>query len=228
MSKLTWDQTGEKLYETGTDHGVLFVMDKDGKAMPGVAWNGLTGVTESPDGAEETNIFADNQKYLGLTSAENYKGTIEAFTYPDEFMACDGSAEIIPGAVIGQQTRKPFGFSWRTLVGNDTEYNDYGYKLHIVYAAKAAPSERAYATVNDSPEAITFSWEFSTTPQQLEGYKPTSSFTLDSTKIDEAIMKSIEDKLYGSEDQEPTLPTMSELVELLKNGAAASKTTPQQ
>ena len=218
MSKLVWDAIGERYYETGVKNGVLYVMDA-GKYGSGVAWNGLTAVTESPSGAEATPLYADDTKYLNLISNEEFGGTIEAYTYPDEFKACNGEAELTTGVVIGQQARKSFGFCYRTVLGNDVDENAHGYKLHLVYNAKAAVSEKAYATINDSPEAITFSWEFTTTPIEVEGLKPTSIVTIDSTKVGSEKMALLEAKLYGSEDTEPTLPLPSEIVELL--GAAA-------
>lgn len=225
MPKLTWDETGKRLYETGTSKGVLFTRNAQGVSQAGVAWNGLTKVTESPEGAEETALYADNQKYLSLTSQENFKGTIEAYTYPDEFMACDGSAEVAPGVVIGQQTRKPFDLAYRTEVGNDTEGIDFGYKLHLIYNAKVSPSERAYETINDTPAAITFSWGFSTTPVNVEGHKPTSYFVIDSTKVTPAIMKSIEDLVYGTEALPPKMPTPEELLALLAPTTTTTTTT---
>lgn len=206
MSKLVWDKTGERFYETGVNHGVLYVKNGD-SYDPGVAWNGLTAVTESPSGAEATPLYADDIKYLNLISNEEFGGTIEAYTYPDEFKACNGEAELAEGVVIGQQSRKEFGFCYRTTMGNDTQGNDYGYKLHIVYNALAAVSEKAYATINDSPEAITFSWEFTTTPVAVEGHKPTACVTIDSTKVDADKLAALEAKLYGSESEEPSLPT---------------------
>lgn len=206
MAKLTWDQTGERLYETGVKKGVLWVMDTSGgksgaaKYGVGIAWNGLTAVTESPSGAEETALYADDIKYLSLRSAEEFGCTIEAYTYPDEFMQCDGSAEPVDGVVIGQQKRATFAFSYVTTVGNDTEGNDHGYKIHIVYGCTASPSERAYATINDSPEAITFSWEVTTIPVEVDGFKPTALITIDTTKLDEEGRKGLavlEAVLYG-------------------------------
>lgn len=214
MSKLVWDQTSERYYETGVKQGVLYVQES-GAYPKGVAWNGLTAFTESPSGAEATPLYADDIKYLNLMSAEEYGCTIEAYTYPDEFAACDGSAEIAPGVMAGQQTRKTFGLSVKTTLGNDVEGNEYGYKLHLVYGALAAPSEKAYATINDSPEAITFSWEVTTTPVTLEGFKPTASITIDSTKADEAKLKALEDILYGTEDEEARLPLPDEVAELM-------------
>lgn len=199
MSKLVWDADSKRLYETGVDHGVLYVKNTDGTYPKGVAWNGLTAVTESPSGAEATPLYADNIKYLNLRSAEEFGATIEAYTYPDEFGVCDGSAELAKGVQIGQQARKMFGLSYRTKVGNDTDGEDYGYKLHLIYGCDAAPSERGYQTINDSPSAITFSWTVSTTPVNVEGFKPTASLTIDSTKVDSTKLKALEDILYGSD-----------------------------
>ena len=211
MSKLVWDQTGERLYETGVDRGVLYPYNTASKAYtPGVAWNGLSNVTESPSGAEPTAIWADNQKYLNLMSAEEYGATIEAYTYPDEFAECDGSATLATGVYVGQQARKTFGFCYRTLIGNDVDAQDHGYKLHLVYGALASPSEKAYATVNDSPEAITFSWEVSTTPVSVAGMKPTACITIDSTKADETCLAALETILYG---KDPTGPEAQDGVE---------------
>ena len=214
MSKLVWDQTGERFYETGVKQGVLYVQES-GAYPKGVAWNGLTAVTESPSGAEATPLYADDIKYLNLMSNEELGGTIEAYTYPDEFGACDGSASIATGVVIGQQSRKTFGLCYRTVLGNDTDNNDYGYKLHLIYGCLAAPSEKAYASINDSPEAITFSWEFSTTPVAVEGHKPTACITIDSTKADETKLKALEAILYGSESEEARLPLPDEVAELM-------------
>lgn len=214
MVKIKWDQTGERLYETGVDHGVLYIPDNKGEYKDGVAWNGLTAITESPSGAEANPQYADNIKYLNLISVEEFGATIEAFTYPEEFEQCDGTAELAPGVTIGQQGRKTFGLSYRTQVGNDVDATDYGYKLHLIYGALAAPSEKAYATVNDSPEAMTFSWELTTTPVEVEGNKPTASLTIDSTKVDSGVMKTIEDVLYGAED-DPRMPLPDEVIELL-------------
>ena len=195
-SALSWDNAGEKLYETGVDHGVLYPMGENGYGT-GVAWNGLTGVTETPSGAEATKLYADNIKYLEIRSAEEFGGTIEAYTYPDEWAECDGSAALVTGVYAGQQPRKVFGFCYRTILGNDVDLDAHGYKLHIVYGCTASPSERSYATVNDSPEAITFSWEFSSTPVNVTGHKPVSCITIDSTKVDATKLKNLEDKLYG-------------------------------
>ena len=216
MSKIVWDQTGEKLYETGVKNGVLYPQSSNGSYPKGVAWNGLTAVTESPSGAEPTPLYADDIKYLNLMSAEEYAATVEAYTYPDEFAECDGSAEIAPGVSIGQQKRKSFGMSYKTVLGNDTENNAYGYKLHLIYGALAAPSEKAYATINDSPEAITFSWELSTTPVSVNGFEPTASITIDSTKVDAEKLKSLEAILYGSESEEARLPLPDEVATIMK------------
>ena len=215
MPKIVWDKTGEKLYETGVDRAVLYVMGPDGKYGAGEPWNGLTAYNESPSGAESNPIYADNIKYCNLISAEEFGASIEAYMYPETFGECDGSIEVAPGVIIGQQKRKAFGFTCRTLVGNDVEGTELGYKIHIVYNAMAAPSEKAYATVNDSPEAITFSWELTTTPVAVTGYKPTASITIDSTKVDETKLKALEDLLYGTEEAEPTLPTPDEVIALL-------------
>lgn len=193
---LNWDETGNKLYETGVDHGVLYPMGQNGYGT-GVAWNGLTTVTETPSGAEATKLYADNIKYLEIRSAEEFGGTIEAYTYPDEWAECDGSAALITGVYAGQQPRKVFGLCYRTVLGNDVDLDAHGYKLHIVYGCTASPSERSYATINDSPEAITFSWEFSSVPVPVEGHKPVSCITIDSTKVDPTKLKNLEDKLYG-------------------------------
>lgn len=218
MAKLTWDNVGEKIYETGTDRGVLFVQNA-GTYSAGVAWNGLTAVSESPSGAEASPIYADNIKYLNLVSAEEFGCTIEAYTYPEEFEVCDGSASIATGVTIGQQARKTFAFCYRTLVGNDTDGTDYGYKIHIVYGCLAAPSEKAYATVNDSPEAITFSWEVTTTPVPVEGFKPTANVTIDSTKTTKEKMAALEAILYGSESEESRLPMPEEIITLMGEAA---------
>lgn len=212
MAELKWDQAGERLYETGVSKGVLYVYDAtNNKYGNGVAWNGLTAVTESPSGAESTPLYADDIKYLNLMSAEEFGATIEAYTYPDEFAQCDGSAELEAGMSIGQQPRKTFGLCYKTVIGNDTEGVDHGYKLHIIYGAQAAPSEKAYATINDSPEAITFSWEVTTTPVAVTGFKPTACVTIDSTKIGEDKLAAIEAKLYGTAQDEPTLLLPDEL-----------------
>lgn len=219
MSKLEWDATGARLYETGVRQGVLYIQDETGAYPKGVAWNGLTAVTESPSGAEATPLYADDIKYLNLVSAEELGGTIEAYTYPKEFEQCDGSAELVTGVSIGQQARKTFGMCYRTAVGNDIVNNDYGYKLHIIYGALAAPSEKAYATINDSPEAITFSWEFSTTPVNVTGFRPTATVVIDSTKVDAEKMAALEAVLYGSDSEEARLPLPDEIAELIGDAA---------
>ena len=220
MAKIEWDKTGERLYETGVKNGVLYVQE-GGTYGKGVAWNGLTAVTESPSGAEATPLYADDIKYLNLLSTEEFGATIEAYTYPDEFAACDGSAALADGVMIGQQARKTFGLCYRTTIGNDTNGNDYGYKLHIIYGALAAPSEKAYATINDSPEAITFSWEVTTTPVNVTGAKPTASITIDSTKADPDKLAALEDILYGKDGEpgnEPRLPLPDEIKTLMTAG----------
>lgn len=215
MAKIVWDKTGERFYETGVDHGVIYLLDEEGEYSNGVAWNGLTGVTESPSGAEATALYADNIKYLNMVSAEEFAATIEAYTYPDEFAVCDGSAEPATGMKIGQQARKPFGLSYRTNIGNDTDGQDHGYKIHIIYGCLAAPSERAYQTINDSPEAITFSWEISTTPVNVTGFKPTAIVTIDSTKVAAAKMTALETVLYGDTSTSPKLPLPDEIVTII-------------
>ena len=215
MSKLVWDKTGERLYETGVKQGVLYPQAAGGTYPKGVAWNGLTNITESPSGAEATALYADDIKYLNLVSAEELGGTIEAYTYPDEFAECDGSAALTEGVFIGQQDRKTFGLCYRTTLGNDVDSNGHGYKLHLIYGALAAPSEKAYATINDSPEAITFSWEFKTTPVNVTGHKPTASLTIDSIKVSETKMAALEKVLYGDGDTEARLPLPDEVVQIL-------------
>ena len=215
MAKLVWDESGKRLYETGVEKGVLYVQGENGTYEKGVAWNGLTAVTESPSGAEPTALYADDIKYLELFSAEEFGATIEAYTYPAEFEACDGSASLGEGVTIGQQDRKAFGLCYRTIVGNDVKGNENGYKLHLIYGAKAKPSEKAYATVNDSPEAVTFSWEVTTTPVNVAGFKPTASVTIDSTKIQPEKLKLIEDKLYGTASEEASLPLPDEIKQII-------------
>lgn len=214
MPKITWDNAGERLYETGVDHGVLYPQLSGGTYGTGVAWNGLTAVTESPSGAEANPVYADNIKYLNLYSAEEFGATIEAFTYPDEFAVLDGTASPAVGVTVGQQSRKAFGLSYRTLVGNDIDGQDHGYKLHLIYGAMASPSEKAYATVNDTPEAITFSWELTTTPVPVTGLKPTANLVIDSTKATEVQMASLEALLYGDETTDGTLPSPDEVIAL--------------
>lgn len=225
MSKIVWDKTGERLYETGVRNGVLYPIQSDGKYSMGVAWNGLTAVTESPSGAEATPLYADDIKYLNLMSAEEFGATIEAYTYPDEFAECDGSASLAKGVNIGQQPRKTFGMAYRTVIGNDVENDNYGYKLHLIYGALAAPSEKGYSTINDSPEAITFSWEVSTTPVNVTGFKPTASIVIDSTKVDPVKLAALEEILYGKDPTSeggadgvnPRLPLPDEIAKLMKD-----------
>lgn len=220
MSKaLVWDQTGQKFYETGVKNVALYVQDGTGAYPTGVAWNGVTAINESPSGAEATPLYADDIKYLELRSAEEFGASVEAYTYPDEFAQCDGSGEIANGVVIGQQNRKAFGLAYKTTLGNDVKENDFGYKLHIIYGAKAAPSEKAYATINDSPEAITFSWELTTTPVAVEGFKPTATITIDSTKADAAKLAALEKILFGDAETEPRLPLPNEIAQLMKDEA---------
>ncbi len=221
MAKLEWDATGERFYEMGTDHGVLYLQDETNTYSKGVAWNGLTAVTESPSGAEPTDLYADNIKYASLRSAETFGCTIEAYTYPDEFAQCDGSYQPAPGVSVGQQRRVPFGFSYRTEVHNDTaSETDDGYKLHLVYNATASPSEKGYSTINDSPEAITFSWEITTTPINVTELKPTAIITIDSTKVDKTKLGQLEELLYGTESAEPKLPLPDEVVNIFKTSGA--------
>ena len=215
MSKIVWDAIGEHTFETGVRNGVLYLQGVEGTYNTGVAWNGLTSVSESPEGAEATDLYADDIKYLTLMSAENFKATIEAYTYPVEFEECDGSATIAKGVVIGQQPRKPFGLCYRTAIGNDTDGNEHGYKLHIVYGCQASPSEKQYSTINDSPEAITFSWEVNTTPVNVNGKKPTATLIIDSTKADKAKLTALEAILYGAESTEPRLPLPDEIATLM-------------
>ena len=223
--KLVWDKTGEHFYETGVKNGVLYPMSESGTYPKGVAWNGLTAITESPSGAEATALYADDIKYLNLMSNEEFGATVEAYTYPDEFAECDGSASLTEGVYIGQQARKTFGLCYRTTLGNDSKGNDYGYKLHIIYGAMASPSEKAYATINDSPDAITFSWELSTTPVAVANFKPTASLTIDSTKVDPEKLATLEEILYGKdgtgEDHstgavDPRLPLPDEIANIMK------------
>lgn len=216
MAKLVFNNVGERLFETGVKNGVLYVMGDDGAYENGVVWNGLTAVTESPSGAETTPLYADDVKYVVIYAAEEFGATVEAYTYPEEFEQCDGSAAISEGITIGQQTRKSFGMCYKTSVGNDVQGQDYGYKIHIIYGAKAAPSEKSYSTINDSPEAVTFSWELSTVPVPVEGHNPTATMVIDSTRVPAEKMTLIEAKLYGSEDSEATLPLPNEILDLIK------------
>lgn len=221
MAKLQWDQEGQKFYEAGVSNGVLYVADGSTYGT-GKPWNGLINVTESPSGAEATPLYADNIKYLSLLSAEEFGASIEAYTYPDEFGACDGSADIAPGISIGQQARKKFGMAYKTVVGNDTEGEVYGYKIHLIYGAQAAPSEKAYGTINDSPEAITFSWELTTSPVNVQGLKPTASLVIDSTKADPTKLKMLETILFGSDNADARLPLPDEISELFKGETPAA------
>lgn len=217
MSKIVWDQPTDRTYETGVDHGVLYLL-REGTYKNGVAWNGLTAVSESPSGAEESAFYADNMKYLGLRSAEEFGATIECYTYPDEWAECDGSAELAPGVMLGQQKRSTFGFSYRTKIGNAEMNDDYGYKIHMIYGCTASPSERSYNTVNESPEPLSFSYEITTTPVSIEGYRPTAQVTIDSTKASKEQLKALEDILYGTEDGEPRLPLLEELKTIFAAG----------
>lgn len=222
MAKLVWDKSGDHLFETGVDHGVLYpFQDKTSNYSKGVVWKGLSSVTESPSGAEANPIYADNIKYLNLMSAEDFGGTIEAYQSPEEFDSCDGTATPVPGVTIAQQNRQMFGFCYRSIIGNDTKSNDYGYKLHLVYGATASPTEKQYSSVNDSPDAITLSWEFSTTPVEVTGYKPTAHMTIDSTKTDAKKLKALEDILYGTETEEPRLPMPSEVITLMTTSSSS-------
>lgn len=218
MSKLIWDKVGERFFETGVNKGVLYPQDASGAYPKGVAWNGLTAVTESPSGAEATPLYADNTKYLNLMSAEEFGATVEAYTYPDEFAACNGEAALATGVTIGQQKRSAFGMAYQTKIGNDVD-SELGYKIHLIYGALAAPSEKAYSTVNDSPEAITFSWELTTTPVEIDGFKPTASLTIDSTKVAKEKLAALEAILYGSESEEARLPLPSEILTLVGEAA---------
>ena len=216
MAKIAWDETGKRLYETGVDRGVIYTLDETGAYKGGAeAWNGLTAVNHNPSGAEATPLYADNIKYLELTSAEEFGYTIEAYTYPDAFAACNGEAELVPGVKAAQQARKAFGLSHRTLLGNDVKNTDYGYKLHLIYGSKAAPSAKDYATVNDNPEAITMSWECTTTPVAVPNFKPTAHIEIDSTKVDAEKLKALEDILYGTESGEAYLPLPEEVISIL-------------
>lgn len=215
MSKIVWDETGSRFYETGVKFGVLYPQDAQGKYPKGVAWNGLTAVNESPSGADATDLYADDDVYATLRAKEKFGATIEAYTYPDEFAVCDGSAEIAAGITIGQQARKAFGLCYRTAVGNDIEGQDHGYKIHLIYGATASPSSKNYSTVNESPEAITFSWEVTTTPVNVTGHKPTATLTIDSRKVAPESLTKIEQLLYGTEQKEAQLPTPDEILALI-------------
>ena len=217
MARLIWDEVGQRFFETGVKNGVLYVQENDGSYGQGVVWNGLTAVTESPSGAEETPLYADDVKYLTLRSAEQFGATIEAYTYPEEFEQCDGSAQIANGVTIGQQARQAFGLCYRTAVGNDIQGQEYSYKLHLLYGCTVAPSEKSYSTINDNPEAITFSWELSTVPVPVDGFKPTASLVIDASKVDEGKMQLLEDALFGDAENEAKLLLPNEIMELLNN-----------
>ena len=219
MSKIVWDETGKHFFETGIKNGVLYPQDSMGKYPKGVAWNGLTSVTESPGGADPSDIYADDDKYLTLRAKETFGGTIEAYTSPDEFGVCDGTAELAPGVYIGQQARKAFGLCYRTAVGNDVDGTDHGYKLHLVYGATASPAQKAYSTINESPEAMTLSWEFTTTPVKVTGHKPTALLVIDSRNVDPGVMTKIEKVLYGDESKEASLPSPDEILALINTGS---------
>ena len=216
MAKLVWDQSGQKFFETGVSNGVLYVSDGQGGYKKGVAWNGLISVAENPSGAESNPVYADNIKYLNVISAEEFGATIEAYTYPDEFMECDGSAQVVAGVNIGQQARKSFGICYRTRVGNDVAGDNLGYKIHVIYNCQASPSGKTYSTVNESPEAITFSWEVTTTPVPVEGFRPTATVVFDSTKLDANKMSAVENALYGTASAESNLPPIEELLALVQ------------
>lgn len=216
MARLIWDEVGQRFFETGVKNGVLYVQDNDGSYKNGVVWNGLTAVTESPSGAEETPLYADDVKYLTLRSAEEFGATVEAYTYPEEFEQCDGSASIANGVTIGQQARRAFGLCYRTSVGNDIQGQNYSYKLHLIYGCTVAPSEKSYSTINDNPEAITFSWELSTVPVPVDGFSPTASLVIDASKVDEGKMQLLEDALFGDEQNEAKLLLPNEIMEMLK------------
>ena len=216
MARLIWDEVGQRFFETGVKNGVLYVQEDDGSYKNGVVWNGLTAVTESPSGAEETPLYADDVKYLTLRSAEEFGATVEAYTYPEEFEQCDGSASIANGVTIGQQARRAFGLCYRTSVGNDIQGQNYSYKLHLIYGCTVAPSEKSYSTINDNPEAITFSWELSTVPVPVDGFSPTASLVIDASKVDEGKMQQLEDALFGNESSEATLLLPNQIMELIK------------
>lgn len=216
MARLIWDEVGQRFFETGVKNGVLYVQDNDGAYKNGVVWNGLTAVTESPSGAEETPLYADDVKYLTLRSAEEFGATVEAYTYPEEFEQCDGSASIAAGVTIGQQARRAFGLCYRTSVGNDIQGQNFSYKLHLIYGCTVAPSEKSYSTINDNPEAITFSWELSTVPVPVDGFSPTASLVIDASKVDEGKMQQLEDALFGDESNEAKLLLPNEIMEMLK------------
>ena len=217
MARLIWDEVGQRFFETGVKNGVLYVQNNDGSYANGVVWNGLTAITESPSGAEETPLYADDVKYLTLRSAEEFGATIEAFTYPEEFEQCDGSAQIATGITVGQQARKAFGLCYRTAVGNDIQGQEFSYKLHIIYGCTVAPSEKSYSTINDNPEAITFSWELSTVPVPVDGFKPTASLVIDANKVEAGKLQLLENALFGDAENEATLLLPNQIMELMKS-----------
>lgn len=216
MAKIVWDEVGKRYYETGVSQGVLYVQDTTGNYPTGVAWNGLITVNESPSGAEPTPLYADDIKYLNLMSAEEFGASIEAYTYPEEFALCDGTEELATGIIVGQQTRKPFGLCYKTRIGNDTDGVDHGYKLHLIYGALASPSQKSYSTINDNPDAITFSWDVKTTPVAVTGMKPTATIVIDSTKVEAANLEALENILFGNEENEPRLPLPDEILQLVE------------
>lgn len=221
MPKIEWDKSGEKLYEAGVDHGILYQIDSDGKYVDGVPWNGLTTVTQSPSGAEANDSYADNIKYMTILSAEEFGGTIEAYTYPEEFGKNDGTVDLAKGVSAGQQARKPFGMCYRTKIGNDIDGQDHGYKLHLQYGMLASPSEKSYTSINDSPEGINFSWEFTTTPVNVPNHKPTSLITIDSTKADATILAALEEILQGNDTDDPRMPLPDEIIDLFNDQDAS-------
>ena len=216
MARLIWDEVGQRFFETGVKNGVIYVQNNDGSYANGVVWNGLTAITESPSGAEETPLYADDVKYLTLRSAEEFGATIEAFTYPEEFEQCDGSATIADGITVGQQARRAFGLCYRTAVGNDIQGQEFSYKLHIIYGCTVAPSEKSYSTINDNPEAITFSWELSTVPVPVDGFKPTASLVIDANKVEAGKLQLLENALFGDAENEATLLLPNQIMELMK------------
>ena len=228
MSKITWDGVGERVWEAGVDHGVLYRQDDQKKYTKGYAWNGLINVTEKPEGAEITKLWADNQNYANLMSAEVFKGNIEAYTYPDEFNECEGHKEIVPGARIGQQARVPFGLCYRSMVGDDTSPEPSAYKLHLIWGAMVSPTEKAHNTINENPDAETFNWDFDTTPVPVTGFKPSASMEIDSRTLAKDKMAAIEEILYGAENTEPRLPMPDELIDIMKATAAAANTGEEQ
>ena len=229
MSRIKWDQVGERRYETGTKQGVLFVKTPEGEYGQGVPWNGLSSVKQQNDGAEPTDIYANDKKYLSLYSQENARGSIDAYTYPEEFEVCDGSATVAPGVYVGQQQRRAFGLAYSTVVGNDTQGNSYGKKIHLIYDARVSPSSRDYETINETPAALLMTWEYQTTPVDLSelDLDPAAAITIDSTLVDEANFKALEDILYGTDSEEPRLPDLQEVIEMMGNGETVDGTEPE-